>query len=670
MPHGASRRKGKLAALARLRRALAPGLRPRGGRGGAAAIPPQHQQEASMAKTKPTPKSRKANGAHAATPAQTSTRKAPPKPARAALAAAAAPAPRYRLVTADPRAIRANPHNPRRVAPPKAQDDQLDASLRTVGLIQPPIVVETASGALEIRAGDRRRASAVRIGLPAIDVLVAETEADAAAMIAAAENLVRASMAPTDVWRAIERLEADHPRWNEAAIADALALPPRVIRRFKTLARIHPGMLKVMDAGVMPTDEQLRTISAATADEQAEVWKRLKPKGGQFHGWAQVAHALSKRRMPRAAALFDDALAAEYGVRWQEDLFAPADEDGGFTTDTEAFLAAQTEAVRRALPEDVRLLPTTSWGQPELPKGAVRCHETTAGAIEGRAVDERTGEVVSVHFRLPEPPRTAGTPNGAAASNGHDPAEAPATKAKRADVSARGVAMIGELRTAAIAEAARDAPLDDTALIALLVLAIGGRNVVVQGGHGWEMRHLAATLAEGGVLTADAEKIRATARQVLAAAFSLRQDATHSGPLALVAGITLAAERRLPTMATEEFLATLAKAHLERLAAAENVLPRETGKATRAAMIAQLADRVWLHPAVRFRLDDTQKEDLGDDAAEDAEAGALDGLDEAADAIDADPVNPGDTPQADDTPPTPTVTQTEPSHTMPALAAE
>lgn len=511
----------------------------------------------------------------------------------------------------DPKTLKANPQNPRKVQPPKTQDDQLDASIKAIGIIQPPIVREI-DGKLVIRAGDRRRAAAVRLGLPTIDVLIAETDAAADTMIAAAENLVRASMAPTDIWRAIERMETADPRWNEQAIADALALPLRVVRRFKTLARVHKGMLKVMEQGVMPTEEQLRVIAAASEEEQAEVWKRHKPKKGEFGGWAEVARALSKRRMMKANALFDDALAAEFGITWVEDLFAPADEDGRYTTQVDEFLAAQGEHLRRSLPEGARILPMSSWGQPDLPKGAYRCSSSTEGAVEGHAIDERSGNIVTVHFMPPAPPKPA-APKGAEASTDEDTGTAPA-RSGRADVSQKGVALIGQLRTAALQEALLDAPLDDAQLIALLVLAFAGDNVSVQSTASDRTTRggLAARLTEGGVLTSDVAMIRDAARRMLASVLSLEDSITNSGRLAVIAGETASAERRLPSMATEEFLSTLSKPHLERLAAEVDVLPRPTGKATRAAMVTQLSDQRWLHPAARFVLSDSDLDALAD----------------------------------------------------------
>ena len=240
-------------------------------------------------------------------------------------------------------------------------------------------------------------------------MLVCDADEAADAMRSVAENLIRASMSSVDIWRAIERLEAQG--WNEQAIADALALPVRTVRRLKLLAHLHPAMLDVMALGSMPNEEQLRTIAAATREEQAQVWKKHKPKKGQTDvAWYEVARALAKRRMPASAAKFGDDLAKAYGIVWEDDLFAPPGEDSRYTTNVEGFFGAQQEWLQNNLPERGTLLPVDEYGRGQLPKKAERVYGKPGKAdLVGHYIDARTGEVETVAYRLPEP-KKAGKP--------------------------------------------------------------------------------------------------------------------------------------------------------------------------------------------------------------------------------------------------------------------
>ena len=114
------------------------------------------------------------------------------------------------------------------------------------------------------------------------------------------------------------------------------------------------------------------TIASAPLEEQASVWKKHKPRKGNGVVWHEVARALSKRRMMAKDASFGDDLAKAYGIVWQEDLFAPADEDGRYTTEMEAFFGAQMEWLRENLPPKGVVLETDGYGRGQLPKGAER----------------------------------------------------------------------------------------------------------------------------------------------------------------------------------------------------------------------------------------------------------------------------------------------------------
>ena len=115
---------------------------------------------------------------------------------------------------------------------------------------------------------------------------------------------------------------------------------------------LQPAMLDQMAKGDMPNEQQLRTIAAASLDEQKEVWKAHKPKKGDPQvSWWSVAQGLQKTRMYARDASFGDDLREAYGIEWADDLFGPADQDNRFTTNVEAFLGAQQEWMTSNLPK-------------------------------------------------------------------------------------------------------------------------------------------------------------------------------------------------------------------------------------------------------------------------------------------------------------------------------
>lgn len=512
-----------------------------------------------------------------------------------------------RLRPVDPRRLKPNPHNPRVTPVNPAQEEQLRASIRTRGIIQFPVIAEK-DGDLVIRAGHRRVKAAIDLEHPTI--FAVETEpGNIDLMDALAENIIRASMNSVDTWRAIQDLEAQG--WSEQATADSLALPVRTVRRLKLLAHIHSPMLDVMARGDMPNEEQLCTIACAGLEEQAQIWKKHKPRKTELTNWFAIANALSKRRIPFSAAKFDDEIAAKYGVVWHDDLFAPAGEDGRYTTNVDGFFGAQQEWLENSLPKGGVLVPQNEYGQPQLPKKAEHVYgKPGKNDVTGYYLDPRTAEVKTIVYRVPVEKKAGKGSGKGSAAPGPTPAKT------RPDVTQKGNAIIGDLRTDALHEALDKHEIEDTTLIALLVLALGAHNVSVRSGvdeGSFDRASLCEALIEGGALTADHEIIRSAARKMLTTALSCRDNMSNSGIGARIAGETVGAALRLPSMATEEFLSCLSRQALERAARENGVRVEARVKDTRARMATHFAGAVWHYPGALFKPTPSEIKDLGPD---------------------------------------------------------
>ena len=184
------------------------------------------------------------------------------------------------IIKVDPRALKENPDRMRQSKSSPQADALMLATIKAVGIVQPPVVAPETDGGngYIIDAGHRRVRLAIAAGLEEIEILVVDAANDNGAMRSMVENSVREALNPVDQWRGIERLVA--LGWTEEAIAVALALPVRQIRKLRLLANVLPAMLEQMALGDMPSEQQLRTIAAAGQVEQREVWKAHKPKKG------------------------------------------------------------------------------------------------------------------------------------------------------------------------------------------------------------------------------------------------------------------------------------------------------------------------------------------------------------------------------------------------------
>ncbi|WP_127524540.1 ParB/RepB/Spo0J family partition protein [Mesorhizobium sp. Z1-4] len=545
------------------------------------------------------------------------------------------------IIKIDPRALKDNPDDARKSKSTPQGDALLAATIKAVGIIQPPVVSPEADGGngFIIQAGHRRIRGAIAAELEEIEVIVTDPADDGGAMRSMVENIAREPLNPVDQWRAIERLVA--LGWTEEGIAAALSLSVRQIKKLRLLANVLPAMLDQMAKGDMPDERQLRTIAAASIAEQKEVWKAHKPKKNETTSWWSVANGLSKTRMYARDASFDDELAQAYGIAWVEDLFAPADEDSRYTTDVEAFLGAQQEWMTNNLPKNGMITEINGWNGPELPKKAERVYGKAKKSDCTAMYLDREGKVQSVVYRMPEPQKANGM---SAKGKGRDGgAVAPA---QRPDVTQKGQDMIGDFRTDALHEALQRAPIEDDTLMALLVIAFAGQNVRVDSGSGntGSFRsqiapHAATLVDQSGNLTFDQDTLRIVVRSVLIEVLSCRRNMSNSGIVSRIAGAVVGADSFLPNMGTEDFLLCLSRQALEGACADTSVLPRNKVRDTRSALVEHFQEERFVHGSALFAPDANELADwkARNELSEDEDAGDVDGSVEEPDEADIDP---------------------------------
>ncbi|UZX45646.1 ParB N-terminal domain-containing protein (plasmid) [Agrobacterium sp. 13-2099-1-2] len=521
------------------------------------------------------------------------------------------------ILKLDPRALKDNPDDTRRSKSSPQSDALLLATVKAVGIIQPPVIspeIDGGNGYI-IQAGHRRVKQAIAAGMEEITVLVVEAANDNGAMRSMVENIAREPLNPVDQWRGIERLVA--LGWTEEAIGVALALPVRQIRKLRLLANVLPPMLDHMALGDMPNEQQLRTIAAASLDEQKEVWKANKPKKSERADWYNISRALSKTRMFAKDASFGDDLAAAYGIEWVEDLFAPADQDSRYTTNVEAFLGAQQEWMTSNLPKKGAIIEVNNWGQPELPKKAERVYGKPSKSDHVGMYLDRDGKVQSVAYRIPEEKKKG--KGGAATAGGLPETDDTVVDApkSRPEVTQKGQDMIGDFRTDALHEALGRAPIEDDMLMALLVLAFAGLNVRVDSGASDTVfgpkrfkRHAARLIGEDGRLAFDGETLRVAARSMLIDVLSCRRGMSNSGVISRIAGDAIGADNFLPNMGSEDFLLCLSRQAMEAAAKEANVLPRQKVRETRAALVDHFRQERLVHTAALFAPDPQDIVDL------------------------------------------------------------
>jgi ParB family transcriptional regulator, chromosome partitioning protein len=102
-----------------------------------------------------------------------------------------------------------NPEQPR-LAMEQVSLDELSASIREHGVLQPILVRPLDDGEFQLIAGERRWRASIAAGLATIPALVEEIDDDTALEISIIENLQREDLSPLDEAAMYERMVRDH----------------------------------------------------------------------------------------------------------------------------------------------------------------------------------------------------------------------------------------------------------------------------------------------------------------------------------------------------------------------------------------------------------------------------------------------------------------------------
>ncbi len=126
--------------------------------------------------------------------------------------------------------IQADPRQPRQRFD-EAALDELAASIRTAGLMQPIVLRPLAAGGFQIVVGERRWRAARKVGLPKVPAVIREIDDQTAAEWALIENIQREDLNPMERADAFRRL-TDEFEMTHQEVAERVGLNRSTITNF------------------------------------------------------------------------------------------------------------------------------------------------------------------------------------------------------------------------------------------------------------------------------------------------------------------------------------------------------------------------------------------------------------------------------------------------------
>jgi len=193
-------------------------------------------------------------------------------------------------------AITPNPRQPRQVFDSEALEE-LAASIRAVGLLQPVVVRKVMPGHYELVMGERRWRACELAGLPQIPAIVRETSNDDMLRDALIENLHRQQLNPLEEAAAYQQLLDDFSATHEELARKVGRSRPHISNTIRLLG-LPAGVQKRVAAGVLSAGHARALLAVEDLQAQEQLAHRI------------VAEGLSVRAVEEIVALGAQAIKA------------------------------------------------------------------------------------------------------------------------------------------------------------------------------------------------------------------------------------------------------------------------------------------------------------------------------------------------------------------------
>ncbi|OHX15721.1 chromosome partitioning protein ParB [Chromobacterium amazonense] len=181
-----------------------------------------------------------------------------------------------RLSTLPIDSIRPGKYQPRSFMD-EAALDELAASIRVQGIIQPLIVRELGLGDYELIAGERRWRASRKAGLAEVPVVIKSVPDEAALAMALIENIQRQELDPIEEAQGIKRLIDEFGLTHEAA-ADAVGRSRSAVSNLLRLLVLPQPLQQMMHEGKLEMGHARALLSLPTVS-QLELANEVVRKG-------------------------------------------------------------------------------------------------------------------------------------------------------------------------------------------------------------------------------------------------------------------------------------------------------------------------------------------------------------------------------------------------------
>jgi ParB family chromosome partitioning protein len=173
--------------------------------------------------------------------------------------------------------IDVNPRQPRTDFE-EAALNELAASIRIHGVIQPLTITQTSSGRFKLIAGERRYRASKLAGLKEVPVYIRQTDDQHILEIALLENLQRENLNAIEISLAYKRL-MDDLDYTQEQLAERMGKDRSTITNYLRLLKLPPDIQASVRSGMLSMGHARAIVNVDAVDKQIYIFKEIKQKG-------------------------------------------------------------------------------------------------------------------------------------------------------------------------------------------------------------------------------------------------------------------------------------------------------------------------------------------------------------------------------------------------------
>jgi ParB family transcriptional regulator, chromosome partitioning protein len=195
-------------------------------------------------------------------------------------------------------AIRPNPYQPRQDFDEEALEE-LAASIRQLGIIQPLTVRALGQGRFELISGERRLRAARRAGLERIPAFVREADSEEMLEMAIVENIQREDLNAVEVALGYQRL-VDECGLTQEEVAKKVGKSRSAVANMLRLLKLPPRVLASLRDGTLTGGHARMLVSIDDPDAQLELHRQIVENGLSVRQVEELVRRYRQKREQQA----------------------------------------------------------------------------------------------------------------------------------------------------------------------------------------------------------------------------------------------------------------------------------------------------------------------------------------------------------------------------------